>query len=105
MYAHIYFLISKGELKVFTNVIFFLIFTVPGVVIGAQVGVMLSNIINHKSMGRFVGALFVVLAILTFLTILRESKNPTWLGRRRARMIKQKSDLGVASSIFTVFLT
>ncbi len=69
--AHIYFLISKGELSVFTNVISLLIFTVPGVVIGAQVGVMLSNIINRKSMGKFVGALFIVLAILIFLTILR----------------------------------
>ncbi len=69
--AHTYFLISQGELSVFTNVISLLIFTVPGVVLGAQVGVMLSNKINRKSMGRFVGALFVVLAILIFLTILR----------------------------------
>ncbi len=69
--AHTYFLISQGELSVFTNVISLLIFTVPGVVIGAQIGVMLSNKINRKSMGRFVGALFVVLAILIFLTIFR----------------------------------
>ncbi len=69
--AHIYFLISKGELSVFTNVISLLIFTVPGVVIGAQVGVMLPNIINCKSMGKFVGASFIVLAILIILTILR----------------------------------
>jgi len=69
--THTYFLISQDELSVFTNVISLLIFTVPGVVLGAQVGVMLSNIINRKSMGKFVGALFVVLAILTFLTIFR----------------------------------
>jgi uncharacterized membrane protein YfcA len=67
--AHAYFLISQGELSVFTNVISLLVFTVPGVVLGAQVGVMLSNIINRKFMGKFVGALFVALAILTFLTI------------------------------------
>ena len=67
--AHTYFLISQDELSVFTNVISLLIFTVPGVVLGAQVGVMLSNIINRKSMGKFVGALFAVLAILTFLTV------------------------------------
>ena len=69
--AHTYFLISRGELAVFTNVISLLTFTVPGVVIGAQIGVMLSNIINRKFMGKFVGALFIVLAILIFLTILR----------------------------------
>ena len=55
----------------FTNVISLLIFTVPGVVLGAQVGVMLSNIINCKSMGKSVGALFIILAILIFLAILR----------------------------------
>ncbi len=69
--AHTYFLISQNEFSVFTNVISLLIFTVPGVVLGAQVGVLLSNIINRKSMGKMVGALFAVLAILTFLTILR----------------------------------
>jgi len=69
--THTYFLISQGELSVFTNVISLLVFTVPRVVLGAQVGVMLSNIINRKSMGKFVGALFIVLAILIFLTILR----------------------------------
>ncbi len=69
--AHAYFIISQGELSVFTNVISLLLFTVPGVVLGAQVGVMLSTIINRKSMGKFVGALFIVLAIFIFLTILR----------------------------------
>ncbi|MFC1981618.1 sulfite exporter TauE/SafE family protein [Chloroflexota bacterium] len=67
--AHTYFLISQGEISVFTNVISLLVFTVPGVILGAQVGVMLSNIINRKSMGKFVGILFLILAILTFLTI------------------------------------
>ena len=69
--AHTYFLISQDELSVFTNVISLLIFTVPGVVLGAQIGVMLSNIIKRKSMGKFVGVLFVILAILTILTIFR----------------------------------
>ena len=68
--AHAYFLIRQDELSVFTNVISLLIFTVPGVVIGAQVGVMLSNRINRKAMSKFVGVLFMVLAILVFLTIL-----------------------------------
>lgn len=69
--AHTYFLISQGEISVFTNVISLLIFTVPGVVLGAQVGVLISKRVNRQSMGKFVGALFVVLAILTILTIFR----------------------------------
>jgi len=69
--AHTYFLISRGELSIFTNVISLLIFTVPGVVLGAQVGVLLSNRINRQTMGKFVGVLFVILAILTILTIFR----------------------------------
>jgi len=67
--AHTYFLISQDELSVFTKVISLLIFTVPGVVLGAQVGVMVSNKINRKSMGKFVGALFAVLALFTFVTV------------------------------------
>ena len=67
--AHIYFLISNGELSVFTNVFSLLIFTVPGVVSGAQVGVLLSKRMNRQSMGKFVGGLFVILAIVMILTI------------------------------------
>ena len=69
--AHTYFLISQGEISVFTNVISLLVFTVPGVVLGAQVGVLISKRVNRQSMGKFVGVLFVVLAILTILTIFR----------------------------------
>jgi len=67
--AHAYFLVSQGELSILSNVVSLLIFTIPGVVLGAQVGVMLSNIINRKSMGKFVGVLFTILAALTFLTV------------------------------------
>jgi uncharacterized membrane protein YfcA len=69
--AHTYFLVSEGDLAILTNVLSLLVFTIPGVVLGAQVGVLLSNRINRKSMGKFVGALFVVLSILTFLTLFR----------------------------------
>jgi len=69
--AHTYFLVSQGELSVFTNVLSLLIFTIPGVVVGAQVGVLLSNVVNRKSMGKFVGVLFTILAILTFITVFR----------------------------------
>jgi len=69
--AHTYFLFISGDIAIFSHVLSILIFTIPGVVLGAQVGVLLSNRINRKSMGKFVGALFVVLSALTFLTIFR----------------------------------
>jgi uncharacterized membrane protein YfcA len=71
--AHTYFFFSEGNLDIFNNVLSLLVFTIPGVVLGAQVGVLLSNRINRQTMGKFVGVLFVVLSILTFLTILGES--------------------------------
>ncbi len=67
--AHTYFLVRQGELSVFTEVISLLVFTIPGVVLGAQVGVLLSNVMNRNIMGKFVGVLFAVLAVLTFLTV------------------------------------
>ena len=69
MCAHTYFLFTEGDLAIFNRVISLLIFTIPGVVLGAQVGVLLSNRINRRSMGKFVGVLFIALAVLTILTI------------------------------------
>ncbi len=69
--AHTYFLFSEGDLTIFSNVLSLLVFTIPGVVLGAQVGVLLSNRINHQTMGKFVGVLFILLAIITILTIFR----------------------------------
>ena len=69
--AHTYFLLSEGNLAIFNSVLSLLIFTIPGVVLGAQVGVLLSNRINRQAMGKFVGVLFVVLAVLTLLTVFR----------------------------------
>ncbi|MFC2031975.1 sulfite exporter TauE/SafE family protein [Chloroflexota bacterium] len=67
--THTYFLFTEGDLAIFSRVLSLLIFTIPGVVLGAQVGVLLSNRINRQTMGRFVGVLFVILAILTIVTI------------------------------------
>jgi uncharacterized membrane protein YfcA len=67
--AHAFFLASQGNLSIFSEVISILVFTIPGVVLGAQAGVLLSNRINRKAMGKLVGILFMLLAILTFLTI------------------------------------
>ena len=69
--AHTYFLFSEGDIAILSRVLSLLIFTIPGVVLGAQVGVLLSNRINRQSAGTFVGVLFVILAILTILTIFR----------------------------------
>ena len=71
MFSHAYFFIRQGELSIFADVISILIFTIPGVVVGAQLGVLLSNRINRNFMGKFVGVLFLILAVLTFLTIVQ----------------------------------
>lgn len=67
VFSHAYFLVRQGELSVFTNVISILVFTVPAVIVGAQIGVRLSGIINVNLMSKIVGALFLILAVLTFL--------------------------------------
>jgi len=69
VFSHTYFLIRQGELSIFADVISILIFTIPGVVLGAQFGVLLSNRINRNFMGKFVGVLFLILTVLTFLTV------------------------------------
>ena len=71
VFAHTYFLIRQGELSIFADVMSILIFAIPGVVVGAQFGVLLSNRINRNFMGKFVGVLFLILAVLTFLTIVQ----------------------------------
>ena len=66
---HAYFLISQGDTSIFTDVISILVFTVPGVVVGAQIGVVLANIVKTNLMGKLVGVLFVILGILTVLLV------------------------------------
>ena len=66
---HAYFLVQQGDAAILTDVISILIFTVPGVIAGAQIGVLLANIVNVRVMGKLVGALFLVLAVLTFLLV------------------------------------
>ncbi len=67
---HAYFLFREGNVSVFTDVISILVFTVPGVIVGAQVGVFLANVIKAPIMGRFIGVLFLILAVLTFLLVI-----------------------------------
>jgi len=68
-FFHAYFLVRQGEMSIFTDVISLLIFTVPGVIVGAQTGVLLANIIKLTFMGKFVGILFLVLGVLTLLLV------------------------------------
>ncbi len=69
--VHAYFLVVRGELAVFNEVLSLLLFAIPGVVLGAQFGVLLSHRINRHSMGKFVGILFALLAITTAISIFR----------------------------------
>ena len=66
---HAYFLISQSDTSIFTEVISILVFTVPGVVVVAQIGVVLANIVKTNLMGKFLGILFVILGILTVLLV------------------------------------
>jgi len=68
---HAYFLLREGDAAIFTNVISILVFTVPGVIVGAQIGVFLANKLNAAIMGKFVGVLFSILAVLTLLLVFR----------------------------------
>lgn len=68
---HAYFVVTEGTEALFTGVFSVLVFTVPGVIVGAQVGVRLAGTIDARMMGRFVGGLFAVLAVLTLLLVFR----------------------------------
>ena len=67
---HAYFLIAERNVSVFSEVASILVFTVPGAIVGAQVGVILANIKNPRVMGKFVGILFLILAVLTLLFVI-----------------------------------
>ncbi len=69
VFSHTYFLVRQGELSILAEVFALLLFTIPGVVLGAQFGVLLSNRIKRNIMGKFVGILFLVLEVLTFLLV------------------------------------
>ncbi len=72
---HTYFLVHQGETSIFTNVISILAFTVPGVTVGAQFGVVLANTVKTNLMGKFIGILFVILGVLTLLLVLQSARS------------------------------
>ena len=67
---HAYFLIAERSVSVSSNVASILVFTVPGVILGAQIGVILANNTNPRVMGKIVGILFLILALLTLLLVI-----------------------------------
>ncbi|MEE8414096.1 MAG: sulfite exporter TauE/SafE family protein [Dehalococcoidales bacterium] len=67
---HAYFLITERNVSAFNQVASMLVFAVPGVIVGAQIGVLLANKINPRVMSMFVGILFSILAVFTLLLVI-----------------------------------
>jgi len=67
--THLFFLISNKEFNIFAKVLPIVIFTIPGVILGAQLGVYLSKNIKIKFMEKFVGILFFIVGILMIITL------------------------------------
>lgn len=63
--SHAYFLLSHGGMEVFGEVASIVLFAVPGVVLGAQIGVRVVRHINEQAMGKFMGSIFLLLGVLT----------------------------------------
>ena len=72
-FIHAYFLVRQGDTSIFTDVVSLLIFAVPGVIVGAQIGVALANIIKTNLMGKFIGILFAVLGVLTLILVFQSA--------------------------------
>lgn len=67
--VHSYIIIREGNIAVFGQLWPILIFTIPGVIIGAQIGVLLSRKVKLSFMELFVGSLFTILGAITLYTI------------------------------------
>ena len=57
-------LLVSSETDLLPTVVSVVVFAVPGVIIGANVGVRLTTRISTKRMKQVVGSLFIVLALL-----------------------------------------
>ncbi|MFP4402530.1 MAG: sulfite exporter TauE/SafE family protein [Candidatus Nanoarchaeia archaeon] len=66
---HMIFIISKQELYVFSQILSILIFCVPGVIIGAQLGVHLTKRFSNGGIELFAGVLFLFLAAIMIVNI------------------------------------
>jgi len=68
--THMLYFVRSGEFTILSNIFSIVLFTVPGVVLGAQFGVHLAHKVREESMGMLIGSLFLVLASLVLATIL-----------------------------------
>lgn len=68
--SHAIFLINKGTINLM-QVFAIIIFAVPGVIIGAQSGVYISQKINQRHMQYFLGGLFLFLGIIMIITMVQ----------------------------------
>ncbi len=66
--THAFYLFTREDVTAISDTFSILVFAVPGVVIGAQIGVFLSGRVNRRAMGKFVGVLFAILAVLSFIS-------------------------------------
>lgn len=60
----------SGTTLHFSQITSILLFVLPGVVLGAQAGVLLSQKVNLEHMGRFIGGLFLLLFGMVIITVL-----------------------------------
>lgn len=67
--AHTIFLIKSGNLGAFREVFSIIVFTVPGVLIGGQIGPHISSKLSISKAEKALGILFLFLSILLILTI------------------------------------
>lgn len=68
--AHALFLVSEGDFGAISESLSIIVFTVPAVIIGAQIGVRLSRKIDSDLMEKMLGIIFAVMSIATIFTLL-----------------------------------
>ncbi len=66
--GHLFHLMTTNGTQVFFEVTKYLVFAIPGTIIGSQIGVYFSQRINFNYMEIFVGLLFMTLSIILSLT-------------------------------------
>lgn len=67
--SHIIGFFSIGDLKVFDQIISLVIFTIPGVIIGGQIGPKLINTISANKLRKYLSFIFLIIGAMLFLSI------------------------------------
>jgi uncharacterized membrane protein YfcA len=68
IFAHGYLFSATGDMPAVAGLFSLAVFTIPGVVVGAQLGVQLANRIKTSTMSTFLGGLFLLVAGVTFMS-------------------------------------